>query len=357
METQEITIAQPLVKILETSGIEKTKGQLVLDHFTSFFNQASEWEAKVKALVITDASQVREMKMAREGRLALRDIRLAADKTRKRLKEDSLRESNFIQSIYNIIEGTIAPLESELLEKEKYAENLEKERQAKLKAEREELLSPYVENTDHYWLEGMSDADFDNLLSGAKMAYEARIEAERKAEADRIAREKAEAEERERIRLENERLKAKAEAREEEMRKEREAAEKALAEERAKAEAERKAAEEKARKEREEIECRAAEAKAKQEAILKAEREAREKLEAEKKAAEAKAEAERKAKALAEKKAAQAPDKEKLIAFVEILRKIENPLVSTPEANAILRTSGEYINEAIDYLIASIKQL
>ena len=143
--------------------------------------------------------------------------------------------------------------------------------------------------------EAMSDESFDSFLSGLKSTYEAKIEAERKAEEERIAKEKADAEAREQQRLENERLKAEAEKREKEIEAERKANEQKLAEERAKAkaEADRIEAENKAKLKAEQ------EAKAKLEAELQAKKDAEIKSENERKQAElkAKAEAEKNAKA------------------------------------------------------------
>jgi len=393
--TTEIT-KSPLVQILETSGIEKTKGEIVLEKFTHFFQQASEWETKVKALVITDASQIREMKMAREGRLALRDIRVAAEKAKDKLKEDSLRESKFIQSIYNLIEGTIKPLENELLEKEKFAENLEKERIAKLKKERIELLTPWVADVNHYWLEGMSDSDFKDLLEGSKLAHETRVENERKAEQERIEKEQAEAAERERIRLENERLKAEAEEKEKALAAERLEREKELAEAWAAQQAQKEQLERDMEKREairnlnsarftellqlgfkypfddlgdmtdfaynkmlaehqksfKEKQAKEAKIKAEQDAILAKEREAREKLEAEKLAEENRKKAEEKARLDAEKKALKAPDKKKLLNLASVLASIRVPELKSNEAQKL----GIEAQDKINFLSKWIQQ-
>jgi len=144
-------------------------------------------------------------------------------------------------------------------------------------------------------------------------AYEANIETERKAEAERLAAIEAERLEQIRIKEENSRLKAEADKKEKE-----------LAAERAKAEADRKAIEEKAQKEREEAnEILKAE---QEKARIEAEKAAKEKeaLEAElkaKKQAEAEAIAKRNAEILEEEKAkeiaSKAPRKEKLTKWVE----------------------------------------
>ena len=177
----------------------------------------------------------------------------------------------------------IEQMEEKLSEIEKYAERMEAERLLKLRTERNEKLIVYGFDVATIDSAQMTEQSFELFLNGVKIAYEQKIEAEKKAEEERIAKEKAESEERERIRIENERLKKEAEAKE-----------KQLQEERAKAEAEKKAIEEKARKEKEEAELKAKKEREEQEKILKAEREAKEKLEKEIKE---KAEAEAKEKA------------------------------------------------------------
>jgi colicin import membrane protein len=318
MEVTETT--NELVKVVETSGVEPQTATTLKESFLPFFEQAEEWKRKAEALVVTDATQVHDMKMARTARLALKEIRVNADKKRKELKEDSLRYGKAVQGVYNVIEFLIAPIEKHLQEQEDFVAIAEAKRKAELKASREMEIQPFAEFVALGLNFGeMTDEDYAKTLNGAKLQLQAKIEAEQKSEAEKIAKEKAEAEERERIRIENERLKAEAEAKErqlaeerakaeaerkaieEKARKEKEEAEKKAQVERAKAEAERKAIEEKARKEKEEAEKKAQVERAKQDAILKAEREAKEKLEAELKA---KAEAEQKARKEAEEKAA-----------------------------------------------------
>lgn len=242
-----------LAVIVKESGLESTKAQYILENFQSYFEIAAEWEAKAKMLVVTRPDQTAEMKMAREGRLFLREKRIAIENSRKKLKEDALREGKAIDGIANVLKALIVPIEEHLDRQERFIE---------IEQEKKEAIM--------------------------------RAEIEKRMEEERIAKEQAEAEERNRIRLENEKLRAEAEAKEKQMREERAKQEAVLAAERQKAEAERK----------------------RQEAILAQERakaeEAKQKAEAEKRAIEEKARKEReveakksadaKAKAEAEKK-------------------------------------------------------
>ena len=336
-----------LLEVVETSQLEPQTALSIKDKFLPFFEQAEQWRVKAESLVVTDASQTHEMKMAREARLALKNIRVNADKTRKELKEDSLRYGKAVQGVYNVIEYLIAPIEKHLQEQEDFIAIQEAKRKAELKSSREIELQPFAEFVPvGLNLGEMSDEDYVKILNVAKIQMQAKIEAERKAEEDRIAREKAEAEERERIRLENERLKAEAEARAKE-----------LEEQRLKAEAERKALEEKARIEREAAEAKLraeAEARAKAEAELKAKQEAEQKAirdEELRKAAELKAQKE------AERKAKAAPDKQKLQDLCVQINSISIPEMKTDDGLVIANSVRELLSKVVSFINDKTAQL
>lgn len=293
----ETTTENQLIVIVENSGLEKTKGQILLDRFSSYFEAAAEIEIELNKLGEEDYIKAGEI------RKALKNNRIESEKIRKELKESSLREGQTIDAIGRIIKNLIEPLEEK-------AEQIERAKEIRAAQEKEERkiirmtkLSLFNVASDASIIAEMTDEMFDSYLAGVQKDHNDRLERERIAEEERVAKEKAEAEERERQRLENIRLKAEAEAREKE-----------IAEERAKAEAERLAAERKAAAE-----------KAKIEAKLKAEREAREKLERE---AKLKAEAEAKEKKEADEAAriaSLAPVKEKLNTWVSLMN-IEAPI-------------------------------
>lgn len=220
-----------LLTVVHQSGLEPESQQRLIASFQPLFEQAEKWRQQVATIKVTDVSQVREMKMARESRLALREIRVKAEKARKALKEDVLRRGKAIDGIYNTLEFLIAPLEKSLLEQEQFAQRKEDERIAKVKAEREELLKPYGIDVSLFQLGLMPDEAWANLLDGTRLSHEAKQEVARKAEVARIEAENARLAEEKRIRDENARLIAE--------KAEREAAEKAARE---KADAEAKAA-------------------------------------------------------------------------------------------------------------------
>jgi hypothetical protein len=162
-----------LLAIIKTNELDEVKAKLILEKFDEFTAIAGEWETKARSILVTNENQVADMELARVGRLALRDKRIKLEKTRKELKEQSLREGRTIDGIANELKALIEPIETYLEQQEKFVE-------FRALAEAERIKKEVLE----------------------------RIEAER------VAKEKAEAEERELIRLENERLKKEAAERE-----------------------------------------------------------------------------------------------------------------------------------------------
>jgi len=247
----------------------------------------------------------------------------------------------------------VEQMEEKLEAIEKHFENLERERKNKLRDERLAELNKYEMDGSLMLLGEMKEEVWVNFLAGAKLQYEQKKEAERKAEEERLAAIEAEKKRQEEVRLENERL-----------RKEREALEIAQAVERKKLEAE-KAKAEKARKEAEAKML--AQAKADREKLEaariekeKAEAELREKREAEERArkeAEARAIAEEKSRIAAEKARAAAPDKIKLQQLATDINNVQFPDLKTAEAQAILASVKTLLSKVNDYLSDKIATL
>lgn len=247
-------MANEIVKVIENSDLDPAKANYIKEKFSAFFDKAHEWATAAKLINITDISQVGEMKKAREARLALKDIRVSADKVRKELKEQSLREGKAIDGVANIIKALIVPIEEYLEKQENFAEELEKAEKERVNSERIVALQPYVPDTSMFNLKEMTEEGFQSLLKSSKIAWEAQKEAERKGKEEREAKEKADKEAADEQRKENERLKSEAVQRE-----------KDLSAEKEKSETERIArekAEESLRKEREDLESKNSQPKA-----------------------------------------------------------------------------------------------
>lgn len=331
MENQLVVVLpSEVAEIAKNVSVEKrNEVQTVLNHV---FNGVAKMREQLDNVNVADANDKVNMKLANTIRLGVRQVRLEAEKTFNAKRADVQQQMLSYKtedSLWLKAKQTMQILTKEIEEnarwKEETKERFEAE-QKELKVQQRMLkvakVAPEMLRSE---FENMSDETFEMFFTGIEKAYNNKIEAEKKAEDERIEKEKAEIAERERIRKENEQLKAEAEAKE-----------KQLADERAKAESERKKIEEAAKKEREEAERKL---KAEQEkARIDAEKAKAEKdkLEAELKAEADRKENERKAKEVAEKKAKNAPDKEKLL---EIARNIDNiaiPEIKSEEAQKIL---------------------
>lgn len=296
-------VGQQLQAVEKSAGLAEDNALALRGEFAPFYNSIVEW--REKAAMVTKPDDATHQKIAREVRLGLRKVRCEVENVRKTLKADSLARGKAIDGFANVLKYLCEPVEEKLLAVEQHAERQEAARIAALVQERIAALAATDTDPIAYRLDQMDDETFALVLAAAKKRQAERIEAERKAEADRIAREKADADERERVRAENERLKKEAAAREAE-----------AAKERARVDAER-------RKERE------AAARAREAARVKAEAD---RIAAEKAAADAKIKADADARAKAER----APDKEKIFAFATAVEAVELPVVQTESGRQLL---------------------
>ena len=165
------------------SGLPAEKTQEIAENLSLFFNKASEWSEKINDIVITDPSQVREMKFARENRLMLRGYRLDAEKLIKE-KRDILKEKmsddilfdKLLLNANKMIKATFENLETKLHEKEKFAERWEAEEKKKLRAERIVQLTEYSNDVSIYPVENMTIEQFEKLKNGLKLEFDQRQE-------------------------------------------------------------------------------------------------------------------------------------------------------------------------------------
>jgi len=295
-----------ITKYIQENELAPETSKTLQELFNPLFEQADEWVAKAKEINVTDCNQTREMAVARQVRLALRDIRVNTEKVRKTAKEESLRKGKAIDGIANVIKYLIEPIEEHLEKQEKFVELQEEKRKDELRDKRVSQLEKYELDLTVYDLRNMTEETFTDLVKSQDLLIEQR----QKAEAERIAKEKAEAEERERMRIENEKLKKQAAEAEAEAKK-------------VKAEQD-----EKLRKEREEKERLEKELKAKEEKELKAKKEAQ----------------------ILAKKQAAAPDKEKLITLAKTIGNLELPKVTSEEAKKIIADTKTLLNKVSKFL-------
>ena len=217
-KTAELLPAE-VAQIAESVSVEKrNEVQAVLNHV---FNGVSKMRDQLETVVVEDENDQTNMKLANTIRLGVKRVRLDAEKTfdAKRAEvQEKKRAFDTEDKLWLKAKQTMQILTKEIEENAKWKE----ETKLRFEAEQRELkiqqrmvkVSKVAPEIDRSEFEGMSDEIFDKFYNGLEKEYNERIEAEKKAEADRIAKEKAEAEERERIRKENEQLKKEAEERE-----------------------------------------------------------------------------------------------------------------------------------------------
>jgi len=332
---------------------------------------------------------------AKQLRLKLVKVRTGIAEIHKTQKAFYLAAGRYVDAWKNKETLPVEQMEEKLESIEKYFENIEKQRKQKLREERLAELLKYEVDGSLQMLGEMSDDVWNNYFAGVKLQYEAKKEAERKAEEARLAEIEAEKKRQEEIRLENERLKKEAE----ETKKIREVRVKELAPfiifirdyekminmvesdyrkelteieegarqhyafeakkeiERRKLERARKEAEvkmlEQAKKDRKRIEAER-QAREKAEADLRAQKEAEEKA---RKEAEEKALAEEMARIKAEKRLAAAPDKDKLLKLAEVIRSLNLPELKTPEAAEIIGNVKNLLGKVNAYIIEKANNL
>lgn len=188
----------------------------IVGAFNPFLAQLQQYQDVAASLVVTDESQTELMAQAREGRLALRSIRIEADRVRKDLKRDSIDYGRAVQSAYKTIEELIKPAEEHLLAQEKYIELKRKAEIDRLQSKRLSQVSDLLEYIPVNTKFGeMTEDDFNKLVRGAQMQKKAdmdaqeaeRLEFERRQQLESEKRKEQEAE-LERLRLENKKLKS-----------------------------------------------------------------------------------------------------------------------------------------------------
>lgn len=345
-----------LTKLVQNSGLELNEGEQIKQSYLPYFQQLSEIKEQASKINYDDPKELDE-KIARELRLKTVKVRTGSELVKDERKKIHALKANLEQSAWNLIKSTCLLEEENFLQVEKRREILEKQKQETLKAERLLELEPYKEfvSFDYLDLGIMTDESYQKVFNGAKLQHEAKIEADKKAAADKLEQEerqnkmfslglkwdgeqfifrdinfhwtdlrcmskedfdtnfekakarKLEIEKRDaEILAENERLKKEAEAKQKEFEKQ-----KKIADEKLKAE---KLAHEKQQKEQEEKLRIAREAQSKIEAELKAKNDAELKA---KKEADDKAKRELEAKQKEEKRLAKLGDRERLTLYVE----------------------------------------
>jgi hypothetical protein len=366
------TIEEPTFEIIVANSTKEITDPSERESITSGYVPL--WENIQKRMKAASAV-TSDPKAAFRARNDLVPVRTEIERTRKALKEASLKKGKAIDGLAAALTYDITQEEARLKEIETAAERAEAARLESVKAVRMEALTGIItaETLLPPNLAILTDAEFDRYVAEQKdlaeiRAARAKREADEKAELERIAEEKRLADEAERLRIaaENARLKKEADEREAAAQKEREAAAAEL-------KRQQDAANAAAAKLKKEADEREAKIKAEAEAVLAKEREekaaaarvAANLLEKERQRAQhieetarkekADREAAQAAKELAKQqesdRAAAAPDKEKLAALAAAIRALEIPALTSRKAAPMVTA----IRDAIEALALRVE--
>lgn len=158
---------------------EEQNALYVTSEFEEFTKQVDEWKKKASKLVVTKASETGKIKQAKEARLAVSKIRIAANKKREELKKEALTYGNLVQGTYNAIKEALDPLETHLKEQENFVKLKLAREIAAITLKRTEELEPYIGFYDTATeLGGLSTDEFAAVIitsMNKKEAAEAKV--------------------------------------------------------------------------------------------------------------------------------------------------------------------------------------
>jgi len=109
-----------MLELVKGINLSVEQQAMILKFFGETYTLSREWEKKAKKIVVTHEDDTIMMSRARQGRLELREHRIAVERIRVELKERSLREGQAIQKIANYLKDLITPLEQHLDKQEKW---------------------------------------------------------------------------------------------------------------------------------------------------------------------------------------------------------------------------------------------
>jgi len=170
----------------EEFGIEKSKAENLTKGLSPILEE--------REFLIQEFKDILDLEISEDNKPKFKGLRLKIVKNRtqginkwhKTSKEFFLAGGRFVDAIKNKEIQVNEEMESKLLDAEKHFDNIEKERLDRLQKKRAELLSEYVEDASIMKLSEMEEDVWDAYLSTKKKNYLDKIEAEKKAEAERI---------------------------------------------------------------------------------------------------------------------------------------------------------------------------
>lgn len=190
VEAEEV---EPIINTeYEKYEINKTMAVDLAKGLPSIIKERETLLSQVDAILILDKDDPRTAKKAAELR---KQIKVNRSQGLKRWKETTkevyLRAGQFIDALYKREVAINETAEGQLEAIERHAENLERQRLESIQVERKALVSAYVADDFVYPdLSNMDQEVFEAYLSTKKESFESKVAAEKKAEEERLERER-----------------------------------------------------------------------------------------------------------------------------------------------------------------------
>jgi hypothetical protein len=200
--------------------VPESKQNEVKKILNDIFVGTADWERQVDLIEVKDINDNMSIQLANVARKNAKTARLSAEKifdekrseVQLRMMDDKLEDALWLKS-KQIMQLQFKHIEEKAKFKSEFVKRHEAEQLQLRNDLRYQKVLKYIPDEEISILEigQMSDNIFEAYLSGIKKTYEDKVAIEKKAEQDRIAKEKEEKAEQERIRKENEQLKKEAE--------------------------------------------------------------------------------------------------------------------------------------------------
>jgi len=210
MKNEKSNLPAQLAEKVKESGIQLNEAQEIASNYAPFMIEANSQAELLKTLELGNPEHI---ETAKRIKIDLGKICSLASLQKKSDKELVLIKGRFIDGLFNTVEGFARLTQKDAETIEKHSENLQKEALQKLKIERINELAEFgVDGGDfpalsvdefEAFLSSMSESVYSHFLNGLKIDFQAKKDAEKKAENERIELQKKQStfNERERILL------------------------------------------------------------------------------------------------------------------------------------------------------------
>lgn len=175
-------------KVVTESGLAIKEGEEIKQSYLPYLNELAEIQAQ-SSKINFDKPTLLDEKIASELRKKTVKVRTGSSELKDSRKRIHLLKGNLEQAAYNLIAATCKLTEETFSSVEKAREIAEKNRIAQLEADRKSKLSQFTDIIP-VGLGTMQEDVFAAYLSGRELAFNAKIEAEKQAEAERVEKER-----------------------------------------------------------------------------------------------------------------------------------------------------------------------